>query len=265
MASTSVDFSKKCIVFVTGASRGIGRTIAVELSRRLQQNSIFVLIARSEKGLEETKNLIQEVDKALNVQTIALDLSKPNLVEYTNIFNKVLSSIDKDDIYSALFFHNAGSIGEAKQTTDLIDLQKWSDYYHFNLFSVALLNSTFIKLLRPVAPQLVVVNITSLAGRQPFVNLSMYGSGKAARELFFKALAIEEPNVIVFNYSPGPVDTDMFTTIIEEAQSEEVRNNFKKTKETSILTTSQTVNKMLEILEKGDFKSGDTIDYYDRI
>ncbi|KAJ8946791.1 hypothetical protein NQ314_008774 [Rhamnusium bicolor] len=205
------------------------------------------------------------VDKSITVQTYALDLLKPEAIEFNNIFEKILASVDTAGIEFGLIFHNAGHIGTLKQTTDLTDLKAWREYYDLNLFSVSLLNSVFIKQIRPIAPQLVVVNITSLCGRSPTVNLAMYGSGKAARELFFKVLAIEEPKIIVLNYSPGPVDTDMFDSIINEAQSEVLKKSFKEVKETTVLTTEQTVNKMLEILENGDFKTGDTVDYYDRI
>lgn len=262
--TTSIDFSSKAIVFITGASRGIGRTIAIEISRKLEQNSILILLARSKTGLEETKAQIAEVDKSITVETFTVDLSKPDINEYNDIFNKVLSSVDTKDIKTGIFFHNAGHIGTIKKTTDLIDLEVWRNYYDMNMFSCVLLNNVFVKNIRPVAPQLCVINISSYAGRAPLLNLGMYGSGKAARELFFRVFALEEPNIIVFNYSPGPVDTDMFHSIVETAQSEEVRNSFRDIKNSNVLSPASTVNKLLDLLEKGDFKSGDCIDYFER-
>jgi len=261
--SSAVNFSKKSIVFITGASRGIGQTIAIELARNLNQNSIFVLIARSQEGLDETKKQILTVDKAINVLTYVVNLSKPDLSEYNDIFSKVLSSIDSSGIEFGYIIHNAGHAGVLKETTDLTDLQIWRDYYDLNMFSAVLLNSVFIQKIRPIAPQLVVLNITSLVGRIPFGNMSMYGSGKAAREMFFKVLAVEQPKVIVLNYSPGPVDTEMFNSICDTVESEELRKSFREVREKSVLTRDQTVGKLLGILEKGDYKSGDTIDYYD--
>ncbi|KAJ8916869.1 hypothetical protein NQ315_005876 [Exocentrus adspersus] len=251
----SVNFNKKSIIFITGASKGIGRTIAVELSRRLDQNSILILIARSVKGLDETKAQILMVDKSITVQTHALDLSNPDLNDYNKLFQNILASIDTSGIEFGFIFHNAGHIGTLKQTIDLTDLTTWREYYDLNLFSVALLNSVFIKQIRPVAPQLVIVNITSLCGRSPTLNLAMYGSGKAARELFFKVLAVEEPKIIVLNYSPGPVKTEMFESIIAEAQSEVLKKSFQEVKDTTVLSTEQTVSKLLDVLEKGDFKT----------
>ncbi|XP_028131947.2 sepiapterin reductase-like [Diabrotica virgifera virgifera] len=260
-----IDFSKKAIVFITGASRGIGRTLAIEICRKLKQSSILVLIARSKAGLEETKFHIGEINKSVHVDTVSLDLSKPDINEYNDVFKKVLSNINTEDVKTGIIFHNAGHVATIKQTTDLTDLAVWRKFYDMNLFSCVLLNNVFIKSLRPVVPKLVVINITSLTGHVPLKNLSMYGSGKAARELFFKVLALEEPNIIVLNYSPGPVDTDMFHYIAETAQSEDLRQSFNDIKNTIILTTIKTVNRMLNVLEKGDYKSGDTVDFYDRL
>ncbi|XP_050310688.1 sepiapterin reductase isoform X2 [Anthonomus grandis grandis] len=261
----AVNFSKKSVVVITGASKGIGQTIATEISSRLNQNSILVLLARDNNGLDETKKRIAEIDKSLTVLTYSLDLSKPDQESYNSIFNEILETIDTKDIEFGYIFHNAGHIGTLKETTELTDLAQWRQYYDLNLFSAVLLNSVFIKKLRPIAPQLVVVNITSLVGRMPFANLAMYGSGKASREIFFKVLAVEQPKVTVLNYSPGPVLTDMFNTICDSAEDPELKKNFQETREKSVLTTDQTVTKLLTILEQGDYKSGDTIDYFDRI
>ncbi|XP_060522809.1 sepiapterin reductase [Cylas formicarius] len=261
----ATNFSKKCIVFVTGASKGIGQTIAVESARQVNQDSVFVLLARSESGLDKTKQLILEIDKSLTVLTYKVDLSKPDLNLYNDIFKQVLKSIDSSGIEIGLIFHNAAHVGVLKDSTELSDLQVWREYYDLNLFSAVLLNNAFIKHIRPIAPQLVIVNISSLAGKVPFANSAMYGSGKAARELFFKVLALEHKNIIVLNYSPGPVQTDMFDMVCDVAQSDEVRSTFQEIRANTVLTTNQTVSKLLEVLEKGDFKSGDTVDYFDRV
>lgn len=261
----SVNFEKKSIVFISGASKGIGQSLAINLARQLNQSSIFVLMARSADGLEKTKNDIAEIDKCICVLTFVIDLSKPDNDLFGKIFDEILNKIDSQQIEFGLFFHNAGHVGVLKQTTDLTDLNAWRNYYDLNLFSVILLNSLFVKKIRPIAPQLVVVNITSLCGRVPFKDLAMYGSGKAAREQFFRVFALEEPRIVVLNYSPGPVSTDMFHSIVKEAQSEDVRKDFQEVADKSVLQPEQTVDKLIEILKKGEFQNGATVDYFDRI
>lgn len=263
MLAAPIDFSRKALVLITGASKGIGRCIAVEISKNLAQGSILVLIARSEEGLEETKSLIYEVDRLLNVYTYSIDLAQAPFKDYEKIIDDVLKSAD--GCATGVIFHNAASTGEVVQTTDLTDMAVWRDYFNLNLFSVSVLNSIFIRKLQGVIERLVVVNVTSLCGRMPFKNLAMYGGGKAAREIFFKVLALEEPQVTVLNYSPGCVDTDMVDGILVKAQSDEVKESFRKIKDTSILTPEQTVTKLLSALETGGFKTGCVIDYFDQV
>jgi sepiapterin reductase len=68
------------------------------------------------------------------------------------------------------------------------------------------------------------------------------------------------------NYSPGPVQTEMLDTMIEKINDIELKNKFqnkKKCKE--ILTTDQTVNRFIQVLSKKNYKSGDHVDYYDKL
>lgn len=67
-------------------------------------------------------------------------------------------------------------------------------------------------------PQSVIVNITSLCGIAPFETHGLYCMGKAAREMHHRVLAQEQlpsSKVRVLQYSPGPMDTGMQTTIRE--------------------------------------------------
>lgn len=48
-----------------------------------------------------------------------------------------------------------------------------------------------------------VVNISSLCALQPFRSWVLYCTGKAARDMMFRVLAEEEPDVQVLNYAPG--------------------------------------------------------------
>lgn len=48
-----------------------------------------------------------------------------------------------------------------------------------------------------------VVNVTSLCAVQPFRSWVLYCTGKAAREMMFRVLAEEEPDLRVLNYAPG--------------------------------------------------------------
>lgn len=69
MESINREFwGKKTFCMITGASQGIGRTLAVAFSRLFAEGSTVVLLARTERGLEETKFLISEANSKVNVK-----------------------------------------------------------------------------------------------------------------------------------------------------------------------------------------------------
>lgn len=82
--------------------------------------------------------------------------------------------------------------------------------------------------------------------------------------MYFRVLALEEDDLIVLNYSPGPVDTEMTVDIQANSADSEVRSMFKGLRDSNtILQPIQTTLKFIEVIESGAFKSGDHIDYYD--
>lgn len=88
----------------------------------------------------------------------------------------------------AVLVHNVGSVGDiteaAKNVTDIDKLRK---YFDLNVFSPAILNSVFMKLLETHKNvDKLVINITSLCAIKPMKSVVYYCSGKAAREMFFK-------------------------------------------------------------------------------
>lgn len=259
-------YIKGTFALITGASKGIGRTLAVELSKILKVDATIILLARSEKGLLETKAEILKVNHEINVLTFPVDLSKPDSKQYTDIMCAAVNSLPEQSLENAVIFHNAGSIGLLDTTTNLTDLSYWRRYYDLNMFSVALLNSVFLDTMRSKSKNITVVNITSLCGSKPFNNMAMYGSGKAARNLFFKVLAEEDTSINVLNYSPGPVDTDMVEEVISNIKDVCVKSMFTGLKEhKTILKAEQTIAKLLEVLENNKYKSGDIVDYFDRL
>ena len=262
--STPLDFNKKILAIITGASQGIGKTIALELNRRLASGSKLVLIARSEDKLIENKKLLADINTDVAVDVRALDLSKTTATNYETVIDSSFNP--KTDTYDVgIIFHNAGQVGKLTKSTELRSFDEWRSFYDTNLFSASILNSVFLDRIKPHVSNTFVVNISSFCGVQAVVNMGMYCSAKAARNLFFGVVAAEEPDVAVLNYSPGPVETDMFNTIAVSAQSEALRVRFKGMREDKqVLSTAQTVAKLLDVLGKGGYKSGDFVDYFER-
>lgn len=70
-----------------------------------------------------------------------------------------------------------------------------------NLYSVALLTSAFLQHFKE--GERCLLNITSLAASVAFKGMAFYCVGKASREMYFKALAVEDPSLNILSYSPG--------------------------------------------------------------
>lgn len=88
-------------------------------------------------------------------------------------------------------------------------------------------------------------------------------SGKAAREMYFRALALEENQLVVVNYSPGGVQTDMLVQFETHTASTEVRSLMKELHDKQlILQPAQTALRLIEIIENGDYNSGDHTTFF---
>lgn len=268
-----LDLKRKTFLLITGASRSIGRTMALRLAEKLKPGSVIALLSRNHNALNQVKAEILNNSSSshLQVETYPIDFSFAAEADFRDILNSALVNRDVSDFDRAFIIHNVGTIGDVTKSTreqDQVDSDgvsaSWRKYMHTNLFSTIALNMEFFK--RFASIEKIVVNVTSLCALKPFASMSYYCTGKAAREMYFRVLALEESdtNTIVLNYSPGAVDTDMTQIIQNYSINQPLRNSFKEQRESkTMLTTEQTTKKFLEVLEKRSFQSGDHFDYYD--
>ncbi|CAO1353421.1 unnamed protein product [Diamesa tonsa] len=262
-----IDLNDKLVYFViTGASKGIGATIAIETSKKFKSGSVVVLLARSLEGLEATKAAILKVNDQLKVFVKSINLTKPTAEELNSILNESYNESVNYDM--ALVIHNVGTVGDvSKMAKDIEDYSELESYYSTNVFSPIVLNTQIMKLISSSTKKFI-VNITSAAATNAFKSFAFYCAGKAAREMYFKVLAEEEKNnnVLVLNYAPGPVETDMVADVQNRAADKDLVNYFKGIREgKTILTTEQTTLRLLEVIAKGNYETGAHVDYYDEI
>jgi sepiapterin reductase len=112
-----------------------------------------------------------------------------------------------------------------------------------------------------------IVNMSSLAALKPFDCWSLYCVGKAARDQFFKVLALEtldkskfKDRIRVLNYAPGPCNTRMKQQITEGMPNVELRNVMNQIE---WIPVDISVKVLIEVLIKNDFENGAHLDYYD--
>lgn len=168
---------KKALCLITGASQGIGREIAVQLSALVAPNSTFILTARQKDKLDETADVIKRLNSGAEVKTIACDLinAESHLSDFTSALREAL----KESFEASVIVHNAGSIGDVqRRARDVDDGADLAAYLNSNVVSMALLNSAILGVVSSDAVKLrIVVNITSLLAVKGFPSFAYYATG----------------------------------------------------------------------------------------
>ncbi|XP_032542842.1 sepiapterin reductase [Chiroxiphia lanceolata] len=250
---------------VTGASRGFGRSLARLLAPRLGPGSVLVLLARSAGPLMElAAELRGDGGTGLRVLCVAADLgSEDGLRRATAALREVLPA---EPFGRLILVNNAGSLGDiSKSFLDLTDPDEINTYFAFNVTSALCLTSTALQAFgkRPGCSR-TVVNISSLCALKPFKSWALYCSGKASRDMMFQVLALEEPDVRVLNYAPGPLDTDMQLLARTETGDLEMRQYFQSLQEgRKLIDCTVSAQKLVKLLEEDTFQSGAHLDFYE--
>lgn len=261
--ANAVNLSQKAFLLVTGASKGIGQMIAIQCAKRLAPGSVCVLLARSADGLAETKQQIVNASNGVSVKTHPIDLTSPTEAQLHSIIKESLGDQLESAFEMAMIVHNVGNIGDiSRQANDFGDIDEWRSFFDLNVFAIATLNSFFVRQFSSV--RTVVVNITSKCATVPYNSFTLYCTSRAAREMYFKVLASESEHLIVLNYSPGVVDTAMTVDVQANSSDPKLRDSFREMRETdTMIKPIDTANKLIAVLETGNFVSGDKVDFYD--
>jgi NAD(P)-dependent dehydrogenase (short-subunit alcohol dehydrogenase family) len=199
---------KKRFVLVTGASSGLGRTIAIGLS--VDYN--IVLNGRNTEKLLATRDKCSTVNEQI---IFTHDLSQIDVLE------EVLSLFIKDkNIEISQFVHCAGYMKMVP--LKMITVETINTTFATNIYSAALVLKVLTnRKVNSVALKSVVLissNISNFGAKA----LSIYGASKAGLDGLMRSLAMElAPKVRVNSVLPGAVRTEMTETIFEDQETTE--------------------------------------------
>lgn len=195
------------VAVVTGASRGIGRSIALELARR--GTAVIVNYNHSSQAADEVVSQIQAADgRALAFQADVSDFKQAQ-----DLIKSAVDSFGRIDI----LINNAGITRDT--LIMMMSESDWDIVQNTNLKSTFNCSKAAVRhMMRKRYGR--IVNITSVAGQMGNPGQSNYSASKAGQIGFTKSLAREvaSRNITVNAIAAGYIETDIWANVSEEAR-----------------------------------------------
>jgi 3-oxoacyl-[acyl-carrier protein] reductase len=191
----------KKVALVTGASRGIGRAIAEQLSA----DGFFVIgTATSDNGADAISAYLSENGKGL----------KLNVADADSIA-EVIKAITGDYAAPAVLVNNAG-ITRDNLLLRMKD-EEWDDIITTNLTSIFRMSKAVLRGMMKAKTGRI-INISSVVGATGNAGQTNYAASKAGMVGFAKSMAKEvgSRNITVNTVAPGFIDTDMTKELADE-------------------------------------------------
>lgn len=184
------------VAVVTGASKGIGASIAEHLAA--EGASVVVNYASSKSGADAVVKHIE--DKGGKATAVQGDLSKPDDIQ--RLFRETKAKYNKVDI----LVNNAGIYelgGIAAITPDHFHKQ-----FNLNVLGLLLATQEAVKLIGPQGGS--IVNVSSIVGPMPVGGAPVYSATKAAVDAITVSLSLElgPKKIRVNSINPGMVETE---------------------------------------------------------
>ena len=185
---------------ITGASRGIGRAIALVMADDVDK---LYLVSRDETALSGVRSEIVEARPGIEVEVHAFDVTDEKKVH--DFFEHVRRA---DGELKALV--NCAGYAIPATAVEEISASTWMKIYEANMLSAFLMTKGSLPLLKR-NQHANIVNIASTAGLTPRPGWSAYASSKAALVNFSHTMAEElKPyGIRVYCIAPGRTATEL--------------------------------------------------------
>jgi len=200
------------VALVTGASRGIGQSIALSLGK---QNAFVIGTATTEDGAQKISTFLKEQN--VLGKGIKLDVNDNEAIL------KTVDGIIKEHGDISILVNNAGI------TKDMLLMrmkeEEWDDVMSTNLKSIFRMSQALIRSMMKSRYGRI-INITSVVGHMGNAGQTNYAAAKAGVTGFTKSLAKEigSRGITVNCVAPGFIDTDMTKGLQKKLLRSQVRH-----------------------------------------
>jgi len=195
------------VALVTGASRGIGAAIALELGK---SGATVIGTATSEKGAAAISAKLQ--DAGITGEGMVLNVTDPDSVA------ALLAAIQKKYAAPQILVNNAG-ITKDNLLMRMTD-EQWFDVINTNLSAIFRLSKACLRGMMK-ARWGRIINISSVVGQMGNAGQTNYSATKAGVGGFTRSLAKEvgSRNITVNAVAPGFIDTDMTKELSDDQRA----------------------------------------------
>jgi len=192
------------VAIVTGASRGIGEAIALDLATRGAKVMITYTSASSEDKVQKLIARIASLNNESSAASVKADLSLPDSPQ--QIVDATLSAFSTNTI--DILINNAAILHDKKMVD--VTPEDFDSTHIVNLRAPFFLTQSVHKHL-PSSGGGRIVNISSIGSRAGFSGYSVYGATKAGLEALTRSFASEfgPAGHTVNAVNPGPTQSDM--------------------------------------------------------
>lgn len=235
---------QKKIAIITGASSGIGESIAQTLSPLGYK---VILLGRN---IDRLKKVASELLDSEYYQCDLQDVDQVIKVSHNLIKKFESASFDK-----AVLINNAGIVNRLSFENNSIS--EWQQQFQTNLFAPAMLTQSLLTFLKD-QKQARIINISSSLAIRPIKETSIYSASKAALNSMTQSLALElaEFKIPVNAICPGIVETPIHS--FYQTDNERLRNDLNQAQPLGRIGQPEDIAKTVQFLaeDASDWMTG---------
>lgn len=189
---------KSKVIFITGASSGIGREVAIKLAK--EGYKVFAGVRR-----KIDKNEIESLNN--NIIGVYVDVTNQSSIDKAFWF--IIKHTDKIDV----LINNAGIV--VAGPVEFLCIKKLKEQFDVNTFGAVAVAQKFLPFLKNG----LIINISSMASTGIFPFISAYCASKRALDILFNSLLLEnKDNIKVVSVKPAAICTPIWKKSVDKTK-----------------------------------------------